>query len=314
MERQGLEGGIIAIKCIDPTIDDWLNTIPPLGTLNEDNDPTDEDSAALTVAGTYLKSQAVLGAFELMYGKNSFSVNIDEDMGDSNDIVTGRDVAKGYQNIEGTFEFDMVNESSRWDGGALGNWAYADGSRGYRRRKQFRPYEVWILMTPDDKRMSNADAAERLWVFIGLKLGQVEMDGGQPNKFRIPFHARRVFKFPNWIEQSAVSLMASQVITDDLSYSLTTPISRPEIFHTRLKFTFTDVAAGTKSLVIRGYNIYGEKITEDVDLTSSTGAFEYITKNYFSYVDTSGVTTVGTWFTATTDMDIDEYDVGLNPS
>lgn len=312
MEKQGMEGGIFAIKCIDPTLDDWLNTIPPLGTINEDGDPTDEDSAADTVAGTYKKSQAVRGAFELIYGKVSFSVNIDEDMVDSNDIVTGRDVAKGYQNIEGTFEFDMLNESSRWDAGILGNWDYLN--RGYYRRKQFRPYEAWILMTPDDKKMIAANAAERLWTFIGLKLGRVELEGGQPNKFRVPFKAREVFKFPNWVEQSPASLLSGESLVDDASYSLSTPISRPETFHTRLKFSFTDVNTGTKSLVIRGYNIHGEAITEDVDLTSETGAFTYITKAYFSSVNASGITTVGTWLNATSDMGIDEYDVGLSPS
>lgn len=312
MERQGLEGGIMAIKCIDPRIDDWLNTIPPLGTWNEDNEPTSEVSADTTIAGTYKESQAVLGAFELMFGKNAFSVNIDENSTDSMDVTFGSDVVKGYQNIEGTFEFDMLNEDSRWDGAVLGNWDFL--SRGYYRRKQFRPYEMWILMTPDDKRIGSADAAERLWVFIGLKLGRVELEGGQPNKFRVPFKARRVFKFPNWIEQAAANLLTGQTITDDASYSLSTPISRPEIFHTRLKFTFTDVKTDTHSLEITGENIYGERIKEDVDLSSEDGAFTYITKNYFSYVDTNGITTVGAWFVATTDMAVDEYDVGLSPS
>ena len=313
MQDQGIEGGIMAIKCIDPTVDDWLNTIPPLGTLNEDGVPTEEDTAAATIAGTYLQSQAVLGGFELMYGKNTFSVNADENSTDNMDITYGSDVAKGYQNVEGTFEFSMLNESSRWDGAVLGNWDYADGSRAYYRRKAFRPYEMWILFTPDDKRLDTADAAERLWVFIGLKLGRVEVEAGQPTKFRVPFKAKRLFKFPNWVEQSPANLITGQAITDDTTYSLSTPISRPEIFHTRLKFTFTDVNAGTKSLQIRGYNIYGERIVENVDVSSLSGAAEYITKNYFSSVETLGITTVGTWFNATTDMDVDEYDVGLSP-
>lgn len=311
MQEQGIEGGIMAIKCIDPTIDDWLNTIPPLGTLNEDGNPTAEDNADTCIAGTYKESQAVLGGFELMYGKNTFSVNIDENSTDNMDITFGSDVVKGYQNVEGTFEFSMLNDSSRWDAGILGNWDYTN--RGYYRRKTFRPYEMWIMFTPDDKRMSTADAAERLWVFIGLKLGRVEVEAGQPTKFRVPFKARRIFKFPNWVEQAAASLISGQAITDDASYSLSTPISRPKIFHTRLKFSFTDAKLDTKSLVIHGYNIYGEAITEDVDLSAESGTFTYITKNYFSYVNASGITTVGAWFVATTDMGVDEYDVGLSP-
>ena len=309
MQKQGMEDGIFAIKCIDPTMDDWLNTIPPLGTWNEDNVYTKEDNADTCIAATYKESQAVLGMFEHLFGKVPFTLNIDEDATDSNDLTIGRDKAKGYQNIEGTFEFDMINDDSRWDGAALGNWNYT--ARGYYRRKNFRPYEVWILMTPDTKRITDADAAERLWKLIGVKLGRVEFDAGQPNKFRVPFTARRVFKFPNWAEPSPVTLISGQTITDDASYSLSTPISTPEIFHTRLQFTFTDVDSGTHSLTIRGYNIYGEPITEDVDLSAESGAFTYITKNYFSVVNASGITTVGAWFNATTDMDVDEYDVGL---
>lgn len=311
MEKQGMEGGIFVIKCIDPNLDEWLNTMPPLGTVNEDGNPTSEISSDLCIAGTYKESQAVMGAFEQMFGKVGFSLAIDEDPMDSNDLTTGRDRAKGYQNIEGTFEFDMINDDSRWDAGAEGIWNYT--TRGYRRRKAFRPYEVWVLMTPDEKIATIAAAAERMWKLVGVKLSRVELEGGQPNKFRIPFTARRAFKFPNWAEPSPASLISSQVITDDASYSLSTPITTPDEFHTRLKFTFTDVAVGAKSLVIHGFNIYGEPITEDVDLTVETGAFTYITKNYFSYVDASGITTVGTWFVATTDMNVDEYDVGLEP-
>ena len=86
----------MAIKCIDPTIDDWLNTIPPLGTLNEDGVPTEEDTAAATIAGTYLQSQAVLGGFELMYGKNTFSVNADENSTDNMDITYGSDAEREF--------------------------------------------------------------------------------------------------------------------------------------------------------------------------------------------------------------------------
>jgi len=36
MEVQEMEGGIIAIKCVEEQDRGWLNTIPPLGTVNED--------------------------------------------------------------------------------------------------------------------------------------------------------------------------------------------------------------------------------------------------------------------------------------
>ena len=311
MEKQGMEGGIFAIKCIDPNLDEWLNTIPPLGTVNEDGNPTSEVSIDTCIAGTYKESQAVMGWFEQMFGKVSFSLTIDEDPMDSNDLTTARDKAKGYQNIEGIFEFDMINEDSRWDGAVEGNWDYT--ALGYRRRKAFRPYEVWVMMTPDDKRATIADAAERLWKLVGVKLGRVELEAGQPNKFRIPFTARRIFKFTKWAEPTAVNVFVDAAIADDASYSLGTPISTPDLFHTRLKFSFTGVKSGTHSLVIHGYNIYGEPITEDVDLSAEDGDFTYITKNYFSYVNASGITVVGAWFDTATKMEIDEYDVGLTP-
>lgn len=307
MEKQGLEGGIFAIKCIDPTLLDWLNTIPPLGTVDEDGNPTSEISADPTIAGTYKKSQAVKGMFEQMFGKVGLSLNIDEDAVDSNDLTTGRDRAKGYENIEGTFEFDMINDDSRWDGAAMGMWDYL--TRGYYRRKQFRPYEVWILMTPDDKRATEADESERLWKLVGLKLSRVELEGGQPNRFRIPFTARRVFKFPKWTEPAAVTLLSGEAIGDK-SVSLSTPISTPELFHTRLLVTFDSVTTA-KTLTIKGFNIYGEPITETVDLSAESGSFTYLTKNYYSYVDASGVTLSGGWVDGT--FDIDEYDVGLSP-
>lgn len=305
MQKQGMEGGIFAIKCIEPDPDEWLNTVPPLGTWNEDDVLTQEDSAAICIAATYKVSQALKGMFEQMYGKMAFSVNIDEDATDSKDITTGNDTAKGYQNIEGTFEFQMINDDSRWDGATLGNWDYLN--RGYYRRKVFRPYEAWVLMTPDSKMVTTADAAERLWKFIGLKLGRVELEGGQPNSFRIPFKARRVFKFPNWVEPTPVTLLTAEPCAAG-NISLTTPITSPDIFHTRLLFTFSTVTTAA-TLTIYGYNIYGERVKETVDLSAKSGSFTYLTKAYFSVVNASGVVLSGAWSLGT--FAIDENDVGL---
>lgn len=311
MERQGLEEGIFAIKNIDPTIADWLNTEPPLGTVDEDGNPTSEVSTDTCVAGTYKKSQAVKGMFEQIFGKNSFSVNIDANTNDSKDITTGNDISKSYQNVTGTFEFDMLNDDSRWFSAMMGNWNYL--ARGIYSKKTIREYEQWVLFSPDKKTLY-ATEAERLWKFIGLKIKGVEVDGGQPSKFRVPFFARRVFMFPSWEEPTPETLLTGTSITDDATYSLSTPITTPDIFHTRLKFAFTLVKAGTKSLVVRGYNIYGEPVTEDVDLSAESGSFDYITKAYFSSVNTLGILTEGGWKDTWPLMTVTEYDVGLLPS
>ena len=312
MRTQGIKNGVIAIRCTESTIADWLNTVPPLGTADEDGNPTSEISADTCIAGTYKESQAVLGLFEQLYGKLGLSVTIDEDQTDSMDLTTGRSKTKGYQNVEGNFELEMLNEDGRWDGAAQGNWDYL--ARGYYPRKVNREYEMWILMGPDVKTLYAA-TAERLWKFYGLTLGRVEYETGQPNKFRVPFHARMMIPFPKWVEASPIELRASAVIADDTSYSLDTPITYPKLFQTRLKFTFTDlhVTAPTRSLVIRGYNIFGEQVVEDVDASAWLATEEYITKQHFSSVNPSGVTMVGEWFVATTTMVIDEYDVALVP-
>jgi hypothetical protein len=307
MQRQGLEGGVIAIKNIDPTLLDWLNTMTPLGTMDEDGNPTSEISSDNTIAGTYKKSQALRGLFEQVYGKLGLSITIDEDSTDSMDLTTGRDKTKGYQNIEGTFEFEMLNDDGRWSGAAEGNWDYLE--LGYYRRSNHRPHEMWILMSPNAKTLS-ASTAKKLWKFIGLKLGRVEHETGQPNKFRVPFFARRIFPFLNWTEPSPVALLSAEAIADK-SVSLSTPIHSPNLFHTRLKFSFDSVTTA-KTLTIRGYNIYGEIVTETIDLSAESGTFEYITKGYFSIVNASGVTLSGGWVDGT--FDIDEYDVGLIPS
>jgi len=304
MQKTGIEEGVVAIKCIDPTMLDWLNTIPPLGTVDEDGNPTSEISADSTIAGTYKKSQAVKGMFEQVYGKVGLSFTPDQNMADSLDITIGMDKTKGYQNVEGTFEFQMLNDNARWEGAVLGNWDYL--ARGYYRRREFRPYEINVLLEPNSKTLG-ATTAERIYKFIGVKLGRVEVETGQPNVFRVPFFAKRLIILPNWSQPSATKLLDDEAVADG-SISLTTPIQTPNVFHTRLKFTFTSVTTAA-DLTITGYNIYGEKITETVDLSAETGAFEYITKQHFSSVCTDGVVLSGSWSAGT--FDIDEYDIGL---
>lgn len=312
MQTQGIKDGVVAIKCVEPLINDWLNTVPPLGTADEDGNPTSEISTDTCIAGTYKKSQAVMGLFEQVYGKLGLSITIDEDQTDSVDFTTGRAKSKGYQNVEGNFEFEMLNDDSRWDGAAQGNWQYT--ARGYYSRKVNREYEMWILIEPNAKTLS-ASSAERLWKFYGLTLGRVEYETGQPNKFRVPFHARLIMQFPNWSAPSAVELRAAAAIADDTSYSLDTPISTPKVFQTRLKFTFADLktTAPTRTLWVRGYNIFGEQVVEEVDASSWTAAQVYVTKQYFSIVNASGITCEGDWFNSSTTMKIDEYDVDLIP-
>ena len=311
MQTQGIKGGVVAIRCVEPEIDDWLNTVPPLGTQDEDGNPTSELSTDTCIAGTYKESQAVSGLFEQIYGKTGLSVTVDEDETDSRDITVGNAKSKGYQNVEGTLELEMLNDNGRWEGASQGNWDYL--GLGYYPKESNRLYDLWVLVKPDKKTLA-ASSAERLWKFYGVTLGRAEFETGQPNKFRVPFHARRMVPLMNWSEPSATTLRTDAAIADDTSYSLDTPIPFSNLYQTRLLFTFTGVkATGSRSLVIRGYDIHGNKVTEDVDLSANTGGFTYVTKAEFSIIDASGVTVVGDWFDTVTTMEIKDYDYGLTP-
>jgi len=308
MLTQGMKGGLVAIRCVEPRIQDWLNTVPPLGTKDFDGNPTSEISNDDCIAGTYKKSQAYMGLFEQIYGKLGLTVNIDEDQTDSIELNTGRGKTKGYQNVEGTLELEMLNDNGRWEGAAQGNWQYT--ALGYYPRERNRLYDLWIMQKPNTKTLS-AGSAERLWKCYGVTLGRAEFEMSQPNKFRVPFHAQLMIPLMNWSEPSAVKLLDDEAVVDDSSVSLSTPISTPQVFETRLKFSFTAVTTA-KTLTIRGYNIFGEQVTEEVDLSAESGAFVYVTKAQFAIVNANGVTLSGGWNAGT--FDIDEYDVGLIPS
>ena len=304
MIKIGSEGGIIAIKNIDPY--DFLGTKPPLGTIDEDGQPTSELSSATCDAGTYKKSQAVEGAFELVFGKVGFSETTDEESADQNDITVGRDKTKGYQNVSGNLDFQMVHNDHRFLGAVKGRWDFT--KRGYEWNPYFREYEIWFAMNPDKPNMDMTEC-ERLVKFIGVKLQSNDMEFGQPNSFKIPIFVREIQEFVKWkkSEWTAQDLFTvAKSLTAKAYYSLDNEIQA--MLHTRLKFTFTGVSTRGPLRVV-GMNLYGERVVEDVNLTGTTGT--YLTKQYFKSVDSSGIYLGSGWAGTTPTFQVSEYDIAL---
>lgn len=285
MDVQEMEGGVIAIKCIEQQDRGWLNDIPPLGTVNEDLRLTQEDSDATTVAGTYKVSQAFLGRFERFLGKIGFSDSEDQQSADNNDVETGPDKVKGYEQVMLNLEMTRENNKNRIEGAAKGHWNYT-GIRGYKRRPSMRLYEVIMAFGPDVQSL-DFTTAEMLRRYIGARIERKEMEYGNPNKFRVPFFVRRCVHLPNWAVPTPTDLFNTpETVATGTSVSVDNQIQSPDVFHTRLKCVFSAVTTGGE-LRIRGTNFFGEDVEEVA--TIGTGASEYITKNYYNTIAVSGV-------------------------
>jgi len=312
MEQQNMQGGVIAIKCTEQQDRGWLNTIPPLGTINEDLKLTKEDAPVTCTAGTYKTTQAYMGRFERFVGKVGISGGIDQESSDNNDPETGRDKVKGYENITLSLDMTAENSKARLEGAVQGAWDYT--AHAYYNNKSFRDYQLIIAFDPDVQSLDMATAG-MLHVYSGLHIERVETEFGNPNKFKLSLFARRVTKIPNWAELTAIQIRGAggTTVAAGENYAPTNAIQSPDVFHTRLKCTFTDVAtAGI--FTITGQNYFGEDIEEEITLTG-TGTIEYITKNYFSVIDPLGIQ-VGAGWTGTgtyATLAIEEYDVKILP-
>lgn len=313
MEVQEMQGGVIAIKCIENQDRGWLTTIPPLGTVNEDLKLTVETVPVTCVAGTYQTTQAYRGRFERFVGKVGISDTEDQESSDNNDVETGRDKVKGYENITLPLEMTRENNKARLEGASKGGWDYTE--HAYFRHPSFRQYEVIMAFGPDVQSLDFA-SAETLKRFVGVKIERKEMEYGNPNKFRLPLFARRCITIPNWVEPTPVAIVDDKTVVASTNYSVDAVIhgnTYENTFHTRLKCTFSDV--GTPGpLTIVGTNIFGEEIEESITLTG-TGTIEYITKNYFSHIATSGIQLGAGWLfdASALKLDIEEYDCKILP-
>ena len=304
MLTSGSMDGIVAIKCIDPTVADWLNTIPPLGTVNYDDEPTQEGAATTCLAGTYKVSQAYEGAFELLYDKSSFTQTDDQESADNNDINTGRNKTKGYENITGKLDITCLKNDNRWAGAIKGSWDYTN--RRYSRNQQFRMYEILALTNPSAMNLA-ATTAEKCVRLIGVKLEKKDLERSQPDKLSIPLFIMRADEFPQWTQATAQTLFtgASKIFAASNNYSVDTAIQSGKIIHTRLKVDIVFTTGGV--LTITGLDAFGRKISESKDFTGLASQ-TWITKNYFASIDASGVRFGTGWAGTTLTVQLTEYD------
>jgi len=310
MEVQEMEGGVIAIKCVEEQDRGWLNAITPLGTVNEDLKLTKEDAPVLCDAGTYDTTQAFMGRYERFVGKVGLSDTEDQMSSDNNDVEHGPDKVKGYENVTLQLEMTRENSKARLEGACKGGWDYE--AHAYYRHPSFREYTMIIAFGPDVQSLDMA-TAEELKIYYGVKIERKEMDYGNPNKFRLPLFARKCVTIPNWAETTPVDIMADQIVLASTSYSADDQPQSPKIYQTRLKCTFTQITVAGP-LTIIGTNIFGEDITEEITLTG-TGTIEYITKNYYSTIAVSGIQLGAGWASASDVMlAIEEYDCAILPS
>lgn len=310
MEVQEMEGGVIAIKCTEGLGRGWLNTIPPLGTVNEDMKLTKETAPVNCIAGTYKTTQAYMGRFERFVGKTTFSDTEDQMSSDNNDVTHGPDKVKGYENNTMQLEMTRENNKARFEGAAKGAWDYI--AHSYRRWPSFREYMLIVAFGPDVQSL-DMSTAEELKIYYGVKIERKEMEYGNPNKFRLPLFARKCVTIPHWAELTPVEIVAAKTVLASHNYSADAQPQSPETYQTRLRVTFTEVTAAGPITIV-GTNIFGEDVEEEVTLTG-TGTIEYITKNYFNRISASGIQLGAGWTSGTNlTLDIDEYDYKILPT
>lgn len=278
---------LIIIKSIE--VESWQDIlaagncqIPPLGTVDEDGNYTSETDTDTTIAGTYKKNQAIMGAFEVLLGKTVLSFSDDPEKIDIQDLSQPKDYAKGYDTFSGSLEIYPPRGNHRVEGGALGG--YDSGDKSQYPFKYFRWYEIWTMEEPNVKRLT-ATSCKMLVKHIGLILESDEMAHEAVIKHTIPITRRVVKKFPEWVAPSQTTLITA----DDLTG---TPgaITDPDM-HTRLQMIVASSSGWDADtwVKIKGYNIFDEYIEETITWTADGTKY---TKNYFAAIDSL---VYGTW-------------------
>lgn len=211
VECEGFQDGV-TYDASNPT------TIPPLGTVNYDDNYTLETDAGQTTGGAdYLKTQAVCGAFAFIAGKSAVSFQLDQekmDVTDLNSSVIPRQFFKGTDTLTGTLELSKRLGESVWMGAVMGGWDSV--TRLYYQFPTFRKYEIWCLVGPNVLSVA-ATSARTLVKLIGVSFDSASNPFENPIKHSVPFSFSKLEIYPNWTAPT----------DDDLGYDAEAGLSTP---------------------------------------------------------------------------------------
>lgn len=308
--KQTSKKELIVIKSVEPRgwgdISPCLSGgIPPLGTINDTGVPTSED-----IPGD--DATPIRGAFEVLIGKTAVSFKLEPDKSDSQDVDgTPKSYNRGHDTYSGQFEFDQLKNSQRIQGAVDGHWDPDD--LVYTPYMDFRAFEVWTLVNPQDANGNCAMSLDAVKCDTLMKHYEVIFDSLDesrdiPNKLTVPISRRLYQRFKNFtFPTSAVAFFTGAALAAGTYTKTTTPAVADPREHTRIRMNVTVGTTGT--VTVYGANIFGEPVSEVLNIADKDANGNVIGHVYFTTV-TTVVTSIGSL-----SFTLNDFDYGLrNPA
>lgn len=289
MRTEGSKQLLILIKSVEPK--GWQDqmesgehtTIPPLGTMNEEEAPTSELDKSVIISG-FQRNEAVLGSFEPLLGKTSFSISNDIDKIDVQEISLPKEYARGHDTYTGSLEFMLRKEDTRVLGAVDG--VFDSEFISYKPYKDFREYEIWVLVNPDVMG-KGATKCDILWKFYYCILDKSDVNFETPIKFTVPVSMTMFERFLKWDIAGMSDLTLFTKTSTAFVAGTFTPTTQMRM-HSRVAITLSNVTcSGSPKIAIEGTNIAGDGEYESIELSStpSGGSIEFLSKRYWKNIE-----------------------------
>ena len=303
-KKQSAKDTLIVIKSVEetgwPTVGTDVVTLPPLGSVDRDGNPTSESSgAACEVDASFKKSKPYAPGFEILYGHTTVSFSTEPDKVDTQDTSRPKRYTRGHDTYSGSLDFDKIKDNNRIEGAVDGYWD--PDKMMYQPDRDFKEFEIWTLVEPDSMSL-NATGCKLLVKHYGIVLDKVDESRENIVKLSVPISRTFYQRFPDFTFPTSPMTMFNGTLLTGKNQVIAQPRE-----HTRLVLV-ADAAVGSGQIIVYGTNIFKEPVTQVFDVvagSSKTLGFTYFDK--IDYIYKSATITGGTF-------ELKDYDFGLtNP-
>jgi hypothetical protein len=269
MDKDNTKDTLILIKSVEkgfPVLGTDSSTIPPMGTMNRDGEPTYEQGDANGVAiacesdPTFVKSKPWRPMFEILFGHTALGFKQEPDKIDSQDTSRPKDYIRGHDVYTGNMSFDKPTGENRLEGATDGQWDPV--KLCLEPYKHYRWFEIWVLRNPRDANGNilmnvNAVKCDMLIKHYFCLFDSLEESDDSAIRLTVPITRRYFQRFKNFKFPTSQAVIHTETLHDAGSI---VPTSQPRE-HTRLNLKIT-AKTGTGTITVRGLNVCRQPISQ----------------------------------------------------